>query len=104
MGCTDCTKAYQLIELPVGSSKDAVKSARKEWSKNLHPDIWQSRPGWKGAANQLTNTALPFVISTGAQRSGEISVLMLFLGNVFRESEAQWRDLRFLFRVLTRAL
>jgi hypothetical protein len=55
MGCTDCTKAYKLIELPVGSSKDAVKSARKEWSKNLHPDIWQNRPGWKGAARQLTN-------------------------------------------------
>ena len=29
------------------------------------------------------STALPFVISTGAQRSGEISVWMLFLGNVF---------------------
>jgi hypothetical protein len=28
-------------------------------------------------------TTLPFVISTGAQRSGEISVWMLFLGNVF---------------------
>jgi len=55
MRCTDCTKAYELIELPVGSSKDAVKSARKEWSKNLHPDIWQNRPGWKGAAQQLTN-------------------------------------------------
>jgi hypothetical protein len=55
MGCTDCAKAYELIELRVGSSKDAVKSARKEWSKNLHPDIWQNRPGWKGAANQLTN-------------------------------------------------
>jgi hypothetical protein len=55
MVCTGCTKAYELIALPVGSSKDAVKSARKEWSKNLHPDIWQNRPGWKGAANQLTN-------------------------------------------------
>jgi hypothetical protein len=55
MGCTDCIKAYELIELPVGSSKDVVKSARKEWSKDLHPDIWQNRPGWKGAANQLTN-------------------------------------------------
>jgi hypothetical protein len=30
--------------------------------------------------------ALPFVISTGAQRSGEISVLMSLLGNVFRRS------------------
>jgi hypothetical protein len=28
-------------------------------------------------------TTLPFVISTGAQRSGEISVWMLCLGNVF---------------------
>jgi hypothetical protein len=28
-------------------------------------------------------TTLPFVISTGAQRSGEISVWMLLLGNVF---------------------
>ena len=55
MGCTDCAKAYELIELRVGSSKDAVRSARKEWSKNLHPDIWQNRPGWKGAANQLAN-------------------------------------------------
>jgi hypothetical protein len=55
MACTECTKAYELIELPVGSSKDAVRSARKEWSKNLHPDIWQNRPGWKGAGNQLSN-------------------------------------------------
>jgi hypothetical protein len=29
------------------------------------------------------STALPFVISTEAQRSGEISVWMLFLGSVF---------------------
>jgi hypothetical protein len=55
MGCTDCAKAYELIELRAGSSKDAVKLARKEWSKNLHPDIWQNRPGWKGAANRLAN-------------------------------------------------
>jgi hypothetical protein len=34
------------------------------------------------------SAALPFVISTGAQRSGEISVLMPLLGNVFRQSEA----------------
>ena len=29
-------------------------------------------------------TTLPFVISTEAQRSGEISVWIFFLGNVFR--------------------
>jgi len=34
------------------------------------------------------SAALPFVISTGAQRSGEISVWMLFLGNVFLERNA----------------
>jgi hypothetical protein len=34
------------------------------------------------------SSALPFVISTEAQRSGEISVWMLFLGNVFRQSDA----------------
>jgi hypothetical protein len=31
------------------------------------------------------SAVLPFVISTGAQRSGEISVWMLFRGNVFRQ-------------------
>jgi hypothetical protein len=31
----------------------------------------------------------PFVISTGAKRSGEISVRMLFLGNVFL-AERRW--------------
>jgi len=31
------------------------------------------------------STALPFVISTEAKRSGEISAWMLFPGNVFRQ-------------------
>jgi hypothetical protein len=35
-------------------------------------------------------TSLPFVISTEAKRSGEISVWMLFLGSVF--SKALPRD------------
>jgi hypothetical protein len=43
------------------------------------------------------SAALPFVISTEAQRSGEISVLTPLPGNVFRQSVAQWRDLRFSF-------
>ena len=34
---------------------------------------------------------LPFVISTGAQRSGEISVRMLFLGNAFRLIDVEER-------------
>jgi len=32
------------------------------------------------------SATLPFVISTGAQRSGEISVLMLIHGNVFESA------------------
>ena len=32
------------------------------------------------------SATLPFVISTEAKRSGEISVWILFLGNVFRQS------------------
>jgi hypothetical protein len=40
----------------------------------------------KNGSNSATtlpgSTALPFVISTGAQRSGEISLLMPFLGNI----------------------
>jgi hypothetical protein len=48
------------------------------------------------SATTLSRSAtLPFVISTEAKRSGEISVWMLLLGNVFRQSKAQWRDLRF---------
>jgi hypothetical protein len=41
------------------------------------------------ATTLYRTVALPFVISTGAQRSGEISVLMPLLGNVFRRSEAE---------------
>jgi hypothetical protein len=40
------------------------------------------------AATLPGSTALPFVISTEAQRSGEISVWMLFLGSVFSTEES----------------
>ena len=39
--------------------------------------------GFCSATTLNGSAALPFVISTGAQRSGEISVWMLFPGNVF---------------------
>jgi hypothetical protein len=39
--------------------------------------------GFFPATSLPESTALPFVISTEAQRSGEISVWMFFLGNVF---------------------
>jgi hypothetical protein len=67
----------------------------------LRPTQGDEKPG--PATTLLGSVALPFVISTEAQRSGGISVLMLRLGNVFRQSAAQWRDLRFSL-VLTRTL
>jgi len=47
---------------------------------------YQGDDGFYLAANVHGTAVLPFVISTGAQRSGEISVWMLFLGNVLRGS------------------
>jgi hypothetical protein len=44
------------------------------------------KDGCYAATTVHGSAALPFVISTEAKRSGEISVWMLFLGNVFRHS------------------
>jgi hypothetical protein len=44
------------------------------------------KSGSCSATSLSGSAALPFVISTGAQRSGEISVWMPFLGNVFRQT------------------
>jgi hypothetical protein len=49
---------------------------------------YEDENGFYLATTLPGSAALPFVISTGAQRSGEISVLMPLLGNVFRRSEA----------------
>ncbi|MEA2541514.1 MAG: hypothetical protein QOH35_2880 [Acidobacteriaceae bacterium] len=46
------------------------------------------------ATTLYRTVALPFVISTGAQRSGEISVLMPLLGNVFLCLWLRHRNLR----------
>jgi hypothetical protein len=60
--------------------------------KNCHPDRRNYGPlahpmlmkaSFCSATNLHESAALPFVISTGAQRSGEIPVWMLSLGNVF---------------------
>jgi hypothetical protein len=40
------------------------------------------KKGFCSAASLSGSAALPFVISTEAKRSGEISLWMLFLGNV----------------------
>ncbi|MDX6462802.1 MAG: hypothetical protein QOE55_6499 [Acidobacteriaceae bacterium] len=49
---------------------------------------YEDKNGFYLATTLPGSAALPFVISTGAQRSGEISVWMPLLGNVFRRSEA----------------
>jgi hypothetical protein len=48
----------------------------------FHPTLGEENLG--PATAFLGSVTLPFVISTGAQRSGEISVWMLRRGNVFR--------------------
>src|SRR5882757_5707065 len=50
---------------------------------------YEDENGFYSATSLLGSAALPFVISTGAPRSGEISVWMPLLGNVFRRSEAE---------------
>jgi len=45
------------------------------------------KTSFRSATSLPGSAALPFVISTGAQRSGEISVWMLFPGNVFDRAE-----------------
>ena len=61
-----------------------------------HPECWMGlRPNYEDENGFCSATSLPgsaalsFVISTGAQRSGETSVWMPLLGNVFRRSEAE---------------
>jgi hypothetical protein len=43
-----------------------------------------TKNGFYSATTFSGSAALPFVISTEAQRSGEISVRMFFLGNVLK--------------------
>src|SRR5712672_2702270 len=47
---------------------------------------YEDENGFYSATSLPGTTTLSFVISTGAQRSGEISVWIPLLGNVFRRS------------------
>jgi hypothetical protein len=49
---------------------------------------YEDENGFYSATSLPGSAALSFVISTGAQRSGEISVWMPLLGNVFRRCVA----------------
>ncbi|MEA2260739.1 MAG: hypothetical protein QOJ51_3564 [Acidobacteriaceae bacterium] len=46
---------------------------------------YEDENGFYSATSLPGSAALPFVISTGAQRSGEISVWMPLLGNVYHQ-------------------
>jgi hypothetical protein len=62
--------------------------------RNHWPSAKVMKNGFWSAITVDGGTTLPFVISTGAQRSGEICGP--FLEMCFRQSEAQRRDLQFL--------
>jgi len=49
---------------------------------------YEDENGFYSATSLPGSAALPFVISTGAQRSGEISVLMPLPGNVFDSAQS----------------
>ena len=51
--CGTCTQSYRLLELPFGSNKEAVASARREMAKSFHPDVWANKRGAKAAEEQL---------------------------------------------------
>jgi hypothetical protein len=51
--CSDCSKGYQLLELPYGAPLDEVKKAQRELAKNLHPDSWGQKRGARFAQEQL---------------------------------------------------
>ena len=51
--CSECSDAYDLLELPFGAVPDEVKSAQRELAKNLHPDVWVNKRGAQGAEEQL---------------------------------------------------
>jgi iron complex transport system substrate-binding protein len=78
------------IPTEVQRSGGTYGSAVSSWKYFPTEESWAfGRPKLmkNGACSATTlpgSAALPFVISTGAQRSGEISVWMLILGNVLR--------------------
>lgn len=52
-GCARCTQSYWLLELPIGSPRDAVAIARREMARSFHPDAWVNKRGAKTAEEQL---------------------------------------------------
>ena len=51
--CSECSTAYQLLELPFGAPNDQVRTAQRELAKSLHPDSWGPKRGARFAEEQL---------------------------------------------------
>jgi ketosteroid isomerase-like protein len=51
--CSECSDAYDLLELPFGASKEDVSDAKRELAKTLHPDVWLDRRGSRFAEERL---------------------------------------------------
>ena len=66
--CSECLKAYQLLELPYGAPLDKVQQARRELATSLHPDKWLQKRGAHFAEEQLKriNSACDHVIECRA--------------------------------------
>ncbi len=51
--CSECARAYELLELPYGSGRAQVAEARRELAKKFHPDVWGEQRGSRAAEEQL---------------------------------------------------
>jgi hypothetical protein len=76
---TEAKRSGEICGLAVPSWK--CFSTEESWG--LRPTQGDEKNGFCSATNLPGSAALPFVISTEAKRSGEISVWMLSLGKVF---------------------
>jgi hypothetical protein len=82
----DPTTARSLGNSPVLATTLSYLSSRVIMGQR---PTYEDENGFYSATSLPGSAALPFVISTGAQRSGEISVWMPLLGNVFRRCVAE---------------
>ena len=51
--CAACNEALRTMDLPLDADEKQVKSARRELSKSLHPDVWQGKRGAQLVEEQL---------------------------------------------------
>jgi len=102
MGCTDCTKAYELIELPVVHLRMPSSQPEESGPKTYTPISGRNRPGWKGRGEPThhINVAIDHLLqcdgagslhtqSSGANRK---SVSEAEVPQVFRQAKEALRQ------------